>query len=102
MVLHNDYGSQFLYLLIDNNQGTKNMGTFGEYAFIPHTGIVLDPKDAKMTKTRNNGEKRVIVAMKTLKGQLEVKGLFASAWKQSLTWAHFFLQTMSGRSLSPS
>lgn len=55
------------------------MGTLGEYAFIPHTGTVLDPKDAKTTKTGNNREKRVIVAMKTLKVQLEVKGLFASA-----------------------
>lgn len=44
MVLHNDYGSQFQYLLINNNQGTKNVGIFGEYAFIPHTGTVLDPK----------------------------------------------------------
>lgn len=45
MFLHNDYGSQFLYLLSGGNQGIKkNLGTFAEYAYIPRMETVLDSK----------------------------------------------------------
>lgn len=60
MVLHNDYGFQFL--LSDDDQGIpkkkKNVGMFGEYAFIPHMGTALGPKDARVTKIGTNWEKR--------------------------------------------
>lgn len=41
-----------LRFLSDNNQGIKtNVGSFGEYVFIPHIGTVLGLKDAKETQT---------------------------------------------------
>lgn len=56
VALHNDYGSQVLYLLSDNKQGIKTrVGTFGEYAFFPFIATVLDLKDAKKTQTRRVG-----------------------------------------------
>lgn len=68
MFLHNDYGSQFLYLLSGGNQGIKkNLGTFAEYAHIPHMETVLDSKEAKMAKTRNKKENRMVCCNDPLK-----------------------------------
>ena len=77
IILHNDYKSQVLYLLSDRYRESKNVGTFGDYAFIAHLGTVLEPKDAKVTQTGNRRAQRIIVAMNLLKLQLEAKGLEA-------------------------
>lgn len=39
-------------------EAKKNVEMFGEFAFIPHKGTALGPKDARMTKIGTNWEKR--------------------------------------------
>lgn len=59
--MHNDYGSQFLNVLSAIIKESKNLGSFTEYAFIPHTGTILGFKDAKMVKARKENENRMFV-----------------------------------------
>lgn len=73
MFLHCDYRSQFLYLSSGNTQGIKkkNVGTFREHAFIPRMETMRDSKDAKMTKTGNKKENKMVCRNDPLEDPVE-------------------------------
>lgn len=56
----------------------KNVGTFGENAFVAHLGTVLEPEGAKVTQTGNSRDQQTMVAVNLLKLQLEAEGLGAA------------------------